>query len=63
MKTEAKYHLEVVGQITYEGVTKFECGSLDEAMRKLKGLRKSEIHVHLIKTIKENGKDVEYIID
>ena len=63
MKIIAKYHIEIMGQIGYEGEYRIECTSLEQAEKKIKSLRKSEAMVHLIKTTKENGKEVQYIID
>jgi hypothetical protein len=63
MKITARYHIEIMGQIGYEGEYRIECDSLEAAEKKIKSMRKSEAHVHLIKTIKEKGKEIQYIVD
>ncbi len=52
-----------MGQIGYEGECRIECDSLEQAEKKIRSLRKSEAMVHLIKTIKEKGQEVQYMID
>lgn len=62
MEIEIKYHLEILGQLSFEGQTVIECSSLEEGERKLKSLRGNELYVYLIKTVKKNNKEEKFII-
>ena len=50
MEIKVTYHIEVMGQTSHEGQTEYQCANFEEGIRKLKSLRSSEVHVHLIKT-------------
>lgn len=64
MKINVKYRIEVLGQMGIEGITSFECESLEKAEKKIKSLRSHEMHVHIIKTVyQKNGEVEEFIVD
>ena len=64
MKVKETYSIEVLGQISSDGVNYFTCDSLLDAEKKLKSMRSREIHVHIVKTVEDNrGRKEKFIID
>lgn len=63
MEINIKYHVEIVGQVSHDGQTIFECTSFEEGIKKLKSMRSVEVHAHLIKTIEKGNKVEKILVD
>jgi hypothetical protein len=63
MKVKVSYHIEAMGQVGMESQSIIICDSLEQAEKKIKSLRSHEMHVHIIKTVYQNGRPEKYIVD
>ena len=63
MEIKVKYHIEVLGQVGIESQTIILCDSLEQAEKKIKSLRSGEMHVHIIKSVYQNGRVEKFIVD